>query len=181
MLSNGSNPSFKKNKPIHIDGIYYSNFAFAKGYVYLLLSNQIFNMILKSNIAALLLLSLLLFTSCGGKDDKKINQKTTPETTTIAPVETKEEGIVPVIDVATLKDEASLLSAYEKVIDARIADTKRKKEDPTYQGHLMELMKLHTDVIVASNTYYKSIPDHTKALEYGKKFEAIKNRLHTEN
>ena len=132
---------------------------------------------LKSNISALLLLCLLLFISCGGKDD----EKTTPETTVIAPGETIENGMVPVIDITTLTDEASLLAAYEKVIDARIADTKRKKEDPTYISHLMELMQLHTDIIVASDTYYKSIPDHTKALEYANKFEAIKNRLHTEN
>ncbi|MEO5948475.1 MAG: hypothetical protein ABIP79_16780 [Chitinophagaceae bacterium] len=136
---------------------------------------------LKSKISALPLICLLLFISCGGKDDKKSNDKTIPEATTIAPGTTNEDEMVPVIDIATLTDEASLLAAYEKVIDARIADTKRKKEDPTYKSHLMELMKLHTDVIVASDTYYKSIPDHSKALEYGKKFEAIKNRLHTEN
>ncbi|MEO7924342.1 MAG: hypothetical protein ABIR30_11750 [Chitinophagaceae bacterium] len=127
-------------------------------------------------------LSLLAFTfliACGGKDKKTGETTTSNETKPPPPVENS-DGDVPLIDTANLNDEASILAALQKVVDARIADQQKRKADPAYHSQLMKLMALHTAILVHSNTFYKSITDGEKALEYGKKFDAIESRLHQE-
>ena len=131
---------------------------------------------MKLFFSTLLLGFFLCFFSCGGKDKKSSSDKSSTE---IILTTNSDQAIVPSIDTASLKDEASILTALEKVVDARIADTKKRKEDPAYNSHIMELMKLHTDILVSSNAYYKTISDRDKALEYGKKFDAIEGKLHT--
>lgn len=73
-------------------------------------------------LAISLLGSSVLFFSCGGKDKKPAKATTTKSSTN------SDDGMVPVIDTAALKDEASILDAIQKVVDARIADEKKEKK-----------------------------------------------------
>jgi hypothetical protein len=114
--------------------------------------------------------------SCGGKNNKKEEGK--PDTETVGPSKGSDDGRVPKIDTASLKDEASILDAIQKVVDARIADEKKRKEDPSYAGHFVELMTLHTAVLKASTTYSQSLNDPSKSIEFGKKFSAIEDKLY---
>lgn len=114
--------------------------------------------------------------SCGGKNKKKDEVKTKVET--ISPSKGSDDGMVPKIDTASLKDEASILGAMEKVVDARIADEKKRKEDPSYAGHFVELMTLHTAVLKASTAYSRSLNDPSKSIEFGKKLNAIEDKLY---
>ncbi len=123
-----------------------------------------------------LLASSLFVLSCGG-NDKKDDKKTTTETTTPTPA-TTDDGMVPNIDTATLKDEASILSAMQKVVDARIADEKKQKDDPKYSGHYLDLTKLYTAVLKASTAYTKTITDPAKAVEFGNKVSDIQDKMY---
>lgn len=128
----------------------------------------------------LLAVSLLTFSlfslSCGGKD-KKDTDKASAESTT-SPSANTDDGMVPKIDTAALKDEASILDAIQKVADARIADEKKRKEDPNYSGHYLELTKLYTAVLKASTAYSQTIKDPAKALEFTNKFSAIQDKMY---
>lgn len=131
----------------------------------------------KSLFAVILLVSFsLLMVSCGGKDKKKDEGKTNIET--IGPAKGNDDGMVPRIDTASLKDEASILGALQKVVDARIADEKKRKEDPSYAGHFVELMTLHTAVLKASTSYSQSLNDPSGSIEFGKKINAIEDKLY---
>jgi hypothetical protein len=118
----------------------------------------------------------LLMLSCGGKDKKKDIGKTNIET--IGPAKGSDDGMVPGIDTASLKDEASILDAMQKVVDARIADEKKRKEDPSYAGHFVELMTLHTAVLKASTAYSRSLNDPSRSIEFDKKINAIEDKLY---
>jgi hypothetical protein len=120
--------------------------------------------------------SLFLF-SCGGKDKKKDDGKMTTETT-VGPSKSADDGMVPAIDTASLKDEASVLGAMQKVVDARIADEKKQKENPNYAGHYLELTKLYTTVLNASTAYTKTITDPAKAVEFSNKVSAIQDKMY---
>lgn len=131
-----------------------------------------------------LFIPVLMFTaaiavcSCKGKEKKegdKPAETTSATTTTTTPAE---ESLVPAIDTATLKDEASILAAMQKVVDARIADDKKKKEDPSYSGNYLELTKLYTAVLKASTAYSKTITDPAAAVEFGKKVSAIQEKMY---
>jgi hypothetical protein len=114
--------------------------------------------------------------SCGGKEKKKEDNKQGTETS-VGP-EQKENNLVPNIDIDGLKDEASILDAMQKVVDARVADEKKKKEDPSYKGNYLELTKLYTAVLNASTQYSKSIADPAKAVEFGKKVSDIQRKMY---
>ena len=86
--------------------------------------------------------------------------------------------MVPNIDTAALKDEASILDAMQKVTDARIADEKKQKDDPNYSGHYVELTKLYTAVLKASTAYSQTITDPAKAVEFGKKVSDIQDKMY---
>lgn len=116
--------------------------------------------------------------SCGGKDKKGGDDKTSTETTT-KPATDNDDGMVPNIDTAALKDEASILDAMQKVVDARIADEKKQKEDPNYSGHYLEMTKLYTAVLKASTAYSQTITDPVKAVDFGNKLSAIQNKMYT--
>jgi len=131
---------------------------------------------LKHLLTAGLLTTTFFFLSCGGKD-KKDEDKTSTETTT-KPTTPADDGMVPAIDTAALKDEASILAAMQKVADARIADEKKQKDDPNYSGHYLELTKLYTAVLKASTAYSKTITDPAKAVEFGNKLTAIQDKMY---
>lgn len=126
-------------------------------------------------LAALICSLSLLVVSCGGKD-----KKTEPGTDTKEqPTEkTADDVMVPAIDTANLKDEASILDAMQKVADARVADEKKQKEDPSYKGHYLELTKLYTAVLKASTAYSKSLTDPNKALEFTNKVSEIQKKMY---
>jgi hypothetical protein len=149
---------------------------FMYGYSYLLQtqSPKLLIMKLKRLFTAGLLAFPLFLVSCGGKD-KKADEKTSTEIT--KPV-TGTDIIVPAIDTAALKDEASILDAMQKVADARIADEKKQKEDPNYSGHYLELTKLYTAVLKASTAYSKTIPDAARAVEFGNKLSAVQDKMY---
>ena len=123
-----------------------------------------------------LLISSLFFLSCGGKD-KKSDDKPAVETTTKTTT-SNDDGMVPAIDTATLKDEASILAAMQKVTDARISDEKKQKEDPNYAGHYLDLTKLYTAVLKASTAYSKTLTDPAKAVEFSNKVSAISVKMY---
>jgi hypothetical protein len=124
-----------------------------------------------------LLLSISLFiVSCGGKD-KKEGDTNDPKTETTVK-ENNGDGMVPAIDTANLKDEASILDAMQKVADARNADEKKQKEDPSYKGHYLELTKLYTAVLKASTAYSQSMTDPAKAVEFNNKVSEIQNKMY---
>ena len=126
--------------------------------------------------AALLAAFSLFIVSCGGKDKKKDEVKTNTET--IGPSKGIDDGMVPKIDTASLKDEASILDAMQKVVDASIADEKKQKEDPKYSGHYVELSKLHAAVLSASTAFSNTISDPAKAVEFSNKVSAIQDKMY---
>lgn len=118
-------------------------------------------------IASLFLIPLSLSNvSCNGKDKKDGDKKEIAD------------GMVPKIDTASLKDEPSILDAMQKVVDARLADDKKKNEDPNYAGHYLELTKLYTAVLKASTAYSKTMTDPNMALEFDKKVSAIQDKMY---
>ncbi len=127
-------------------------------------------------LAATLFFASLLIISCGGKDKKKDDGK--PDTETTVGPANSDDGMVPKIDIASLTDEASILDAMQKAVDARVADEKKQKDDPKYSGHFVELTKLYTDVLNASTAYSKTITDPTKSLEFMEKVSAIQNKMY---
>lgn len=131
---------------------------------------------LKHLLSVILLATSLFILSCGGKDKKK-DDKSSTETST-KPATNTDDGMVPVIDTAALKDEASILGAMQKVADARITDEKKQKDDPAYAGHYLELTKLYTAVLKASTVYSKTITDPAKAVEFGNKLSAIQDKMY---
>jgi hypothetical protein len=128
-------------------------------------------------LATLLLAASSIIISCGGNDKKKDDGKTNTETT-VGPSTGSDDGMVPKIDTASLKDEASVLDAMQKVVDARIADEKKQKEDPNYAGHYLELTKLYTAVLNASTAYTNTISDPAKAVEFSNKLSAIQDKMY---
>ena len=114
----------------------------------------------------------VFFFSCGG-NDKKTTDGDKKET-----VKATDDGVVPVIDTANLKDEASILAAMQKVVDARMAEEKKHKEDPSYEGHYIELTNLYTAVLNASTVYSQTLGDPNKALEFTKKVTDITDKMY---
>jgi hypothetical protein len=80
------------------------------------------------------------------------------------------------IDTAALKDEASILDAMQKVVDVRIADEKKQKDDPKYAGHYTELTNLYAAVLKASTAY--TIKDPNEALKFNEKVNAITDKMY---
>jgi hypothetical protein len=119
--------------------------------------------------AMLLLASTSFFYSCAGK-----TKNTSP-----AAVSAEDNSIIPKIDLAGLKDEPAVLDAMQKVVDARMADEKKKKENPDYSGNYLELMQLYTAVLNASTEYSKTISDPVKGVEFNNKLSAIQEKLYT--
>ncbi len=119
-------------------------------------------------VSAFLLACIFLFTACN--NDKQKPGKEEP-TVAAAPA-------IPAIDIASLKDEASLLSAMQQVVDARVADERKQKEDPKYSGNYLELTKLYTAVLKAANEYSRTIDDPEKGLEFSKKISAIQDKMY---
>lgn len=126
------------------------------------------------------LFSTILFTiftlnifSCGIKDKNSDNSEAVTDSPKLS-----DDGIVPDIDIASLKDEASVLDAMKKVVDARIADEKNQKNNPDYSGHYLELTKLYTDVLNASTVYSNTISNPAKAVEFHKKVSAIQDKMY---
>lgn len=129
-------------------------------------------------LAIMLLATTSLFiVSCGGKDKKNDDSKANTETT-VGPSKSTDDNMVPSIDIASMKDEASVLDAMQKVVDARVADEKKQKDDPNYSGHYVELTKLYTAVLNASTEYTKTITDPAKAVEFSKKLSAIQDKMY---
>lgn len=116
--------------------------------------------------AVLLLTASLSIAGCGNKDKKP------------AATENADAVAIPNIDITSLKDEASILDAMQKVVDARLADDKMKKENADYAGNYLELTKLYTEVISASTAYSKTITDPAKAVEFGNKLSAIQDKMY---
>ena len=131
----------------------------------------------KLTTATLFLSAMLLLSACSGKDNKTDDKKETTTETTIKD-SGGDDNIVPSIDTASLKDEASILDAMQKVADARLADDKKKQEDPNYSGHYLELTKLYTAVLKASTAYSKTLTDPNKAVEFNNKVSEIQKIMY---
>ena len=131
---------------------------------------------LKRTLSALLLAGVLILSACGGGDKKPKEGKEGPEPTVVKDP-WGDDGMVPKIDTANLKDEASILAAMRLVVDARVADEKKQKEQSGYPGHYLELTRLYTAVLNASTAYTKTITDPAKAVEFGKKVSEIQEKM----
>ena len=125
--------------------------------------------------ARLLLFSLFLV-SCNRKDRVGNERKINPEII-ISTVQAGNDGMVPKIDTSGLKDEVSILTAMQKVVDARLADDKKKNDDPAYEGHYLELTKLYTSVLAASGAYIKTLNDPAKARAFDQKLSTIQDKM----
>ena len=119
--------------------------------------------------------SLFIF-SCGGKDKKKDDGKTSTET--VGPSTGSDDGMVPKIDTTNLKDEASILAAMQTYVDAQVASDKKQKEDPSYSGHFVELTNLHSALLRISTAFAKTFSDPAKAVEFSEKVSAIQDKMY---
>lgn len=129
---------------------------------------------MKYRLLPIALFTFTIFIACKGKNKEDIKDGTHKEVVSVIPAD---DGIVPKIDTANLKDGASILDAMQKVVDARIADEKKRKEDPNYKGHFVELMRLHTAVLKASMFYAGTLSGPDQALEFNQKVNDIEKKL----
>jgi hypothetical protein len=86
-------------------------------------------------------------------------------------------GNIPVIDSAALDNEADILYAMQMIVDARLADDKKKNEDPAFEGHYLELSRIYTMVLNAATHYSKSLGDPASSLEFDKKVSTIQDKM----
>lgn len=123
---------------------------------------------------ALLLPVLFFFVSCA--PDKKGEEKAAASETVIrqAPIPA---GIIPVIDSASLNNEEDILYAMQLIVDARLADDKKKNEDPAYEGHFLELSRIYTTVLNAATLYSKSLGDPERSQAFDKKVSALQDKM----
>ncbi len=121
-------------------------------------------------LPAVFVLALPFFFSCNNKGGKPVTKEVT--------IKAADDGMVPAIDTAALKDEASILDAMQKVVDARLADEKKQKDDASYSGHYVELTKLYTAVLKASTEYSKTLSDPNAAVEFNNKVSAIQQKMY---
>ncbi|MBI5858347.1 MAG: hypothetical protein HZB42_11955 [Sphingobacteriales bacterium] len=132
---------------------------------------------LKFLLAATAVAASLFILSCGGGDKKKDDSKGSAETT-VGPSKESGDGMVPNIDTAALKDEASILDAMQKYVDAQIAIDKKKKEDPSAESHFLEMTKLHSAILRASTAYSQTLTDPAKAVEFSTKVSDIEKKMY---
>jgi hypothetical protein len=118
----------------------------------------------------------MVFISCGSNDKKNEGSNKNSETT-IGPASIG-NGIVPKIDTVNLKDEASIMKAIQQLVDARLANDKKQKEDPKAPGYFVEFTKLETAILNASTAYSKTLSDPNKSIEFQDKFEKIHGLLY---
>jgi hypothetical protein len=130
----------------------------------------------KLSFAILVMIASITIFSCGSNDKKNDGSKKNSETT-IGPGSSG-DGIVPKIDTVNLKDEASILKAIQQLVDARLANDKKQKEDPKAPSYFVEFTKLETAILNASTAYSKTLSDPNKSLEFQDKFEKIHGLLY---
>lgn len=111
--------------------------------------------------------------SCKNKEDKG-----TTDTTTSTGKGSSTSDAVPKIDIASLKDEASFLKAWETFTTARMADEKKQKEDKSYEGHYSEFMTMYSDLVKATTAYSSTIKDPSAAVAFNEKVSAIQNKMY---
>ena len=119
------------------------------------------------------LLVVPLFFSCKGKGESKTSPVNTAST-----VAATDNVTVPVIDIADLKDETTILDAMQKVVDARLADEKKRKESDEYAGNYLELTRLYTNVLNAATNYSKTIKDPAAAVAFNNKVNSIQDKMY---
>ena len=119
------------------------------------------------------LLVIPIFFSCKGKEQSK----TSPVNTT-STVDATVNIAVPAIDITDLKDEATILDAMQKVVDARLADEKKRKESDEYAGNYLELTRLYTNVLNAATNYSKTIKDPAAAVAFNNKVSSIQDKMY---
>jgi hypothetical protein len=128
--------------------------------------------------------SFLILSSCGSKDKKnKENPGSTTTTTTTTTTTGSTDGMVPVIDTANLKTEASILSALKTITDAIIADKKKVSEDPAYTDHSFELVGIYVAITNAADRYAASLNlnDPDKAVEFLNKVKVYRKKFNESN
>lgn len=113
-------------------------------------------------LLALAALTTISLNSCGGDSKDEGDEASTEETTDNA------SSGIPDIDVASLTDEASILDAMQKVVDARNADVN--------DDHYVELTKLYTDVKNAATAYMGTL-EPEPALAFNDKLRAIEDQM----
>lgn len=119
------------------------------------------------------LLAIPIFFSCKGKEEGKTSPVNTASTVAVT-----DNVTVPAIDIADLKNEATILDAMQKVVDARLADEKKRKESDEYAGNYLELTRLYTHVLNAATNYSKTIKDPAAAVAFNNKVSSIQDKMY---
>jgi hypothetical protein len=120
-------------------------------------------------------IALLNILTCSCNNSGK-NETVTSGSTTKPTV--ADDGIVPKIDTANLKDETSILSAMSTVLEARKTDDNKSETDKSYKGHYSEFTMLYTAVLKAGNAYMATLKDPAKALEFNEKLSKITDKYY---
>ena len=66
----------------------------------------------------------------------------------------------------------------QKVVDARLADEKKRKESDEYAGNYLELTRLYTNVLNAATNYSKTIKDPAAAVAFNNKVSSIQDKMY---
>ena len=125
--------------------------------------------------AVLLLLPVVIYmTDCA--PDKK-GEEGSDSVETVFKQAPAPPGYIPVIDSASLNNEGDILYAMQLIVNARLADDKKKSEDPAFEGHYLELSRIYTMVLNAATHYSKSLGDPVLSKEFDKKVSTIQDKM----
>jgi hypothetical protein len=123
---------------------------------------------MKKILFFVLLASMTSFLSCGGGEVKNEDKQEKGQEAN----EAKKSEAVPQIDVASLNDEASILDAMNKVVEARRMDDSLRNADKNYKGHFVKLLKLNTAVVKRATEFSKTLKGDAR-VEFIKKYTSI--------
>jgi hypothetical protein len=134
---------------------------------------------MKKILFFVLVISMTSFLSCGGgevkNEDKQEEGKEVKKDENADAKkedESKKSEAVPQIDVASLNDEASILDAMNKVVEARRMDDSLRNADKNYKGHFVKLLKLNTAVVKRATEFSKTLKGDAR-VEFIKKYTSI--------
>ena len=123
---------------------------------------------MKKILFFVLVISMTSFLSCGGGEVKNEDKQEEGQEAN----ESKKSEAVPQIDVASLNDEASILDAMNKVVEARRMDDSLRNADKNYKGHFVKLLKLNTAVVKRATEFSKTLKGDAR-VEFIKKYTSI--------
>lgn len=131
---------------------------------------------MKKIICAAVIVSLFIF-SCKSKEGTKETNAVKTETTEQANNAGRNTTLD--LDVATLKDEAAFLKAWEDYTYARMDDQKKHEADKNHDDHYVEYLKMYTTLLKATTEFSKTITPAAASVAFQEKVSAIQNKMYT--